>query len=153
MKFTSSIPGATHHGLDNAEATYTESEISETRSVLAVICVFTVYPVFWSLLEEILWNACRRRHVAVDVTSYPDEQPRGLLGLENQTGSNANAGKRRKVPPRQRRVNIHNEFDCNVFLRSKSYPHKSLIAPLGVLNVSHPVVSQNVSGDVVEIKV
>jgi len=50
-KFTSSVPSKTHW-LDNAKGKYTESEISDTRSALSVICVFTAYPVFWSLYEQ-----------------------------------------------------------------------------------------------------
>lgn len=50
-KVTSTVPPKTHW-LDNAKGKYTESEISDTRSVLDVICVFIAYPVFWSLYTQ-----------------------------------------------------------------------------------------------------
>lgn len=51
-KMTSPGPSK-DHWLDNAKGQYTETEISDTKSVLSVICVFTAYPVFWSLLEQL----------------------------------------------------------------------------------------------------
>ena len=54
MKMTSSVPSK-DHWLDNAKGQNTESEISDTRSVLDVICVFSAYPVFWSLSELMVW--------------------------------------------------------------------------------------------------
>ncbi|CAI6367792.1 unnamed protein product [Macrosiphum euphorbiae] len=50
-KFTSAVPRKTHW-LDNAKEMYTESEISDTKSVLDLICVFTTNPVFWSLFTQ-----------------------------------------------------------------------------------------------------
>ncbi|XP_025204978.1 peptide transporter family 1-like [Melanaphis sacchari] len=50
-KITSTVPSKTHW-LENAKGKYTESEISDTRSILNVLCVFTAYPVFWSLFEQ-----------------------------------------------------------------------------------------------------
>lgn len=50
-KFALAAPSKSHW-LDNAKGKYTESEISDTRSVLNVISVFIAYPVFWSLYEQ-----------------------------------------------------------------------------------------------------
>lgn len=40
------------HWLDHANSKYTETEVSDTKTALNVIAVFTTYPVFWSLLEQ-----------------------------------------------------------------------------------------------------
>lgn len=46
------LSSANTHWLDYAKGSYTETEISETKSALHVITVFMAYPVFWALYEQ-----------------------------------------------------------------------------------------------------
>lgn len=48
----SPLSSANTHWLDHAKESYSETEISETKSVLDVITVFIAYPVFWALYEQ-----------------------------------------------------------------------------------------------------
>jgi len=52
------------------------------------------------------------------------------------------------IPSGQGRLNIFNGFDCNVFVQSKLLHIQHQIGPLEMFNVSHAVMSQNVSEDV-----
>ncbi|XP_022182964.1 peptide transporter family 2-like isoform X1 [Myzus persicae] len=195
-KITSTVPCKTHW-LDNAKGKYTESEISDTKSVLKVICVFMAYPVFWSLYEQpssrwtlqaMLMNG---RVDFLDWTIKPDQiqmliplfgviilmifddvlcpmfaaigirkplQKLTLCGVLAVIAFVFAAllqfkivGNTTEIPAGQGRLNIYNGFDCNVFLKSNSLQLQHQIGPLEMFNVSHVVVSQNVSGEVIGI--
>lgn len=109
-KIFSSVPNTTHW-LDNAKGVFTETEISETKTALRAISVFVTFPIFYALYEQqvctqstmtgvkLYWssehktsNACAFYFIgfSVDATSYIDGWPNRLLGLDNQTGPNAN---------------------------------------------------------------
>lgn len=60
-------------------------------------------------------------------------------------------GNTTEIPAGQGRLNIYNGFDCHVFLKSNSLQLQHQIGPLEMFNVSHVVVSQNVSGEVIRI--
>eukprot|EP00102_Acyrthosiphon_pisum_P022001 XP_016659211.1 PREDICTED: uncharacterized protein LOC107883532 [Acyrthosiphon pisum] len=58
-------------------------------------------------------------------------------------------GNTTEIPSGQGRIYIfYNGFDCHVFVKSKSLHIQHQIGPLDMFNVSHSVVSKNVSGDV-----
>ncbi|XP_060842005.1 peptide transporter family 1-like isoform X2 [Rhopalosiphum padi] len=196
-KITSSVPFKAHW-LEYAKEKYTESEISDTKSILDVICVFTAYPVFWSLyelpgsrwtLQATLMNG---RVDFLDWTIKPDQiqMLAPLFGitvlvlledvfypmlatigirkpLQKLTFCGVLAviafviaallqfkivGNTTEIAPGQGHINIYNGFDCNVYLQSKSLHVQNYIGPLEIFNVSHTVVSQDVtSEDIVEI--
>eukprot|EP00102_Acyrthosiphon_pisum_P021995 XP_016659205.1 PREDICTED: solute carrier family 15 member 2 isoform X1 [Acyrthosiphon pisum] len=216
-KFTSSVPCKTHW-LDNAKGKYTESEISDTRSVLSVICVFTAYPVFWSLFEQpgsrwtlqallmngrvdfLNWTIKPDQIqmlvplfgvivlVLFDAVLYPMFAAIGLRKpLQKLTLCGALAviafvfaallqfkiavilffrtynffsklvyfdflkGNTTEIPSGEGRLYIYNGFDCPVFVQSKSLQLQNQIGPLEMFNVSHAVVSQNSSEDVMVV--
>ncbi|XP_025417618.1 peptide transporter family 1-like isoform X2 [Sipha flava] len=51
-KCISSRSPRNNHWLDNAKDEYTETEISEMKTFLNVITVFTAYPMYWALYEQ-----------------------------------------------------------------------------------------------------
>ncbi|XP_016655946.1 peptide transporter family 1 isoform X2 [Acyrthosiphon pisum] len=196
MKVTSAIPCQTHW-LDNAKGKYTESEISDTRSVLDLLFVFTAYPVFWSLysqsgskwtLQAMLMNGRVdflnwtikpdqiqmliplfgiTLLVLVDNVFYPMfaaigiRKPLQKLTFCGFLGVIAFVfaallqfkivGNTTEIPSGQGRIYIYNGFDCHVFVKSKSLHIQHQISPLDSFNVSHTVMSQNVSGDVMVV--
>ncbi|XP_016659200.1 peptide transporter family 1 isoform X1 [Acyrthosiphon pisum] len=192
-KITSAAPCKTHW-LDNAKGKFTESEISDTRSILDVICVFTAYPIFWSLYEQpgsrwtlqatlmngrldfLNWTIKPDQIqmlvplfgiivlVLFDKVLYPMFAAIGIRKpLQILTFCGVLAviafvfaallqfkivGNTTEIPSGQGRIYIYNGFDCHVFVKSKSLHIQHQIGPLDMFNVSHSVVSQNVSGDV-----
>jgi solute carrier family 15 oligopeptide transporter 1 len=52
-KCISSRSPRNNHWLDNAKDEYTETEISEMKTFLNVITVFTAYPMYWALYEQV----------------------------------------------------------------------------------------------------
>ncbi|XP_060881257.1 peptide transporter family 1-like isoform X2 [Metopolophium dirhodum] len=188
-KGTSAIPCQTHW-LDNAKGKYTESEISDTRSVLDLLCVFTAFPVYWSLYTQsgstwTLQATLMNGHVDfLNWTIKPDQIQMlvPLVGiivlvffndflylmlaaigirkpLQKLTFCGILAvltfvfaallqfkiGNTTEIPSGQGRIYIYNGFDCNVFVQSKSLHVQHQIGPLDMFNVSHTIVSQNVS--------